>query len=111
MSTLSAKQEANKEGKFHSVEVSFRKIFSHQGLAAKVVEAVHLVTPLLTEGSLLANLRRWEWGTAIQTSRSPISGSKLQPVHLVIANYSHKAREANVHKRCEYYLIDSLLEL
>ena len=56
MSTRSARQEANKEGKFHSVKVSFNKIFSHQGLAAKVVEAVHLVTPILTEGSLLANL-------------------------------------------------------
>ena len=70
MSTLSARQEANKEGRFHSVKVSFRKIFSHQGLAAKVVEAVHLVTPLLTEGSLLANLhilRCIESGQSIPT--------------------------------------------
>ncbi|KAL3135720.1 hypothetical protein ABBQ38_006188 [Trebouxia sp. C0009 RCD-2024] len=34
----------------------FKQIFPHEGLAAKVEQAVHLVTPILTEGSLLANL-------------------------------------------------------
>lgn len=56
MSAFAARREANKQGRFHSVKTGFKQIFTHPGLAAKVEQAVHLVTPILTEGSLLANL-------------------------------------------------------
>lgn len=56
MSTFQERRAANKNGIYHSIKTSFNKIFTHEGLAAKVLEAVHLVTPILTEGSLLANL-------------------------------------------------------
>ena len=56
MSTHKARKEANKKGRFHSVKTSFSQIFPHDGLADIVEQAVHLVTPILTEGSLLANL-------------------------------------------------------
>lgn len=56
MSAFAARREANKKGSFHSVKTSFNKIFPPGGLATKVEQAVHLVTAILTEGSLLANL-------------------------------------------------------
>ena len=56
MSTFAARRAANKEGRTYTVKTGFNRIFTHQGVAAKVQEAVHLVTPILTEGSLLANL-------------------------------------------------------
>ena len=56
MSTIRERKEANKKGRLHSVKTSFQQIFPHGGLAAKVEQAVHLVTPILTKGSLLANI-------------------------------------------------------
>jgi len=56
MSTIRERKEANKKGRLHSVKTSFQQIFPHEGLAAKVEQAVHLVTPILTEGILLANI-------------------------------------------------------
>ena len=56
MSTLQARKEANASGQFYSVKVSFHKIFPDEALSAKVQQAVDLVTPIVTEGSLLANL-------------------------------------------------------
>ena len=56
MATIKERKKANKEGRLHSVKTSFPQIFAHEGLAAKVKQAVLLVTPILTEGSLLANL-------------------------------------------------------
>ena len=45
-----------KQGRLHSVKTGFHQIFAHEGLAAKVEQAVLLATPIFTEGSLLANL-------------------------------------------------------
>ena len=56
MSDFAARRALNQEGRLHTVKTGFKQIFPHQGLAAKVQEAVQLVTPILTEGSLLANL-------------------------------------------------------
>ena len=56
MSTLKDRKQAHEKGRFYSIKYSFQQIFPHQGLATQVVQAVDLVTPILTEGSLLANL-------------------------------------------------------
>lgn len=56
MSTFKSRKAAQKNGRFYTVKTSFKKIFAHEGLATKIEEAVQLVTPILTEGSLLANL-------------------------------------------------------
>ena len=56
MSSIRERKEANKKGRLHSVKTSFQQFLPHEGLASKVEQAVHLATPILTEGSLLANL-------------------------------------------------------
>ena len=66
MSTLRERKEQNEKGRFYSVKYSFQQIFPHQGLATQSVQAVDLVTPILTEGSLLANDTRPERPTFIK---------------------------------------------
>ena len=63
MSTQQARREANQTGLIYSVKAGFNKLFpadqavpAKAALSAKILQAVDLVMPILTEGSLLANL-------------------------------------------------------
>ena len=57
MSTRHTRREANETGEIYSVKAGFNKLLpADETLSTKVLQAVDLVTPILTEGSLLANL-------------------------------------------------------
>ena len=56
MSTVRECKKANEKGRFYCIKYSFQQIFPHHGLATEIAQAVNLVKPILTEGSLLSNL-------------------------------------------------------
>ncbi|KAL3143153.1 hypothetical protein ABBQ38_002014 [Trebouxia sp. C0009 RCD-2024] len=57
MATFQARKEANSKGQMYTVKTGFNNIFpADEPLSAKILQAVDLLTPILTEGSLLANL-------------------------------------------------------
>ena len=56
MATQQARKAANKEGSNHIMKTGFKQIFTDARLAAITLQAVQLVTPILIEANLLANL-------------------------------------------------------
>ena len=130
MSDFAARRALSKEGRFHTVKTGFKQTFSHQGLAAKVQEAVQLVTPILTEGSLLANhvLRCIQSGKSLSINQtfwnccysavSYATGNKAQEFDpakdpSLAASYElyrqslpalhRKPETPHLHQRCKYF--------
>ena len=56
MSAQSDRRKANEKGSFYSIKTSFNTIFTHQPLADQFEKAVQLLTPIVLQGNLLANL-------------------------------------------------------
>ncbi|KAA6416649.1 MAG: hypothetical protein FRX49_13385 [Trebouxia sp. A1-2] len=56
MSTRQQRREANQAGRFYNVKSGVNSFFTDQALLGQIQQAVQLVTPLLVEGHLLANL-------------------------------------------------------
>ncbi len=56
MSTQQQRREANKARRFYNVKSGVNKFFTNQDLLEQIQQAVHLVTPILVEGNMLANL-------------------------------------------------------
>ena len=69
MSTIKERKAANEKGQVYSIKHSFQRFFPHRGLATQVVQAVDQVTPILTEGSLLANLHVLR---CVESGESPV---------------------------------------
>ena len=56
MSTRQQRRETNQAGRFYNVKTGVNSFFTDQDLLDQIQQAVQLVTPLLVEGNLLANL-------------------------------------------------------
>ena len=56
MTYRTERRKRNKNGRVYCIKTGFPKIFTNADLAAKVVQAVDLVPPILIAGSLLASL-------------------------------------------------------
>ena len=56
MATRHARRDANKEGRLYTVKTGFHTIFTDAQLAATTLQAVQLVSPILIESNILANL-------------------------------------------------------
>ena len=72
MATRQERRAANKEGSIYSVKTGFRKIFTDARLAAITLQALQLVTPIVIEANILANLHVLrcleEGGPAVQNA-------------------------------------------
>ena len=56
MSSRQQRREANAAGRLYTVKTGVNQFFTNQDLLGQVQQAVQLVTPILVESSLLANL-------------------------------------------------------
>ena len=72
MATRQERRAANKEGSIYSVKTGFKKIFTDARLAATTLQALQLVTPIVIEANILANLHVLrcleEGGPAVQNA-------------------------------------------